>query len=72
MYGTVMACPSVTPRSRSNPSFRVFTMDSISYQLMEYQQYHLNLTLANGREDVGKTLSLLLSLCFLQNWQVEV
>ena len=43
-----MICPSVTPYGRSNPSFRVFTMDSSSYQLTGYQQYHLNLTLANG------------------------
>ena len=49
VYGTVMICPSVTPYGRSNPSFRVFTMDSSTYQLQGYQQYHLNLTLANGR-----------------------
>ena len=49
MYGTVLVCPSVTPHGRSNPSFRVFSMDPSSYQLLSYQQFHLNLTLANGR-----------------------
>ena len=62
VYGTVMASPSVTPRSRSNPSFRVFTMDpSSSYQLLGYQQYHLNLTLANGRRGLI-LLSLIIAM----------
>ena len=58
VYGTVMVCPSVTPQGRSNPSFRVFTMDASTFQLQRYQQYHLNLTLANGRGNFAMGLWL--------------
>ena len=48
VYGTVLVAPSVTPYGFMNPSFRVFTMDADTLQLLGYQQYHLNLTKANG------------------------
>ena len=47
-YGTVLVAPSVTPYGFMNPSFRTFTMDAETFQLLDYQQYHLNLTKANG------------------------
>jgi hypothetical protein len=43
----------VTPRGRSNPSFRLFTMDPSSRLLLDYQQFHLNLTLANEQAGRG-------------------
>ena len=48
VYGVAMVSPSVTPYPTVNPSFRVFTMDVNSLKLTRYQQYHLNLTMANG------------------------
>jgi sphingomyelin phosphodiesterase len=53
VYGTVLVSPSVTPRGRSNPSFRLFTMDPSSRLLLDYQQFHLNLTLANEQAGRG-------------------
>jgi sphingomyelin phosphodiesterase len=47
VYGTIMASPSVTPQGRSSPSFRVSSMSNSTFQLQGYQQFHLNLTLAN-------------------------
>ena len=48
VYGVALIAPSVTPYGHMNPSFRLFTMDADTYQLLQYQQYHLNLTKANG------------------------
>ncbi len=48
VYGVVLVSPSVTPFGHINPSFRIFTMDASSMQLLDYTQYHLNLTRANG------------------------
>ena len=48
VYGVAMVAPSVTPYPTVNPSFRVFTMDASSLTLTGYQQYTLNLTMANG------------------------
>ena len=48
VYGVVLIAPSVTPYGHINPSFRVFTMDADSKKLLGYEQYYLNLTLANG------------------------
>ena len=48
VYGVALIAPSVTPYGHMNPSFRLFTMDADTYQLLDYQQYHLNLTKANG------------------------
>jgi sphingomyelin phosphodiesterase len=53
VYGTVLICPSVTPYSRSNPSFRLFSMDPSSFQLQGFQQFHLNLSLANELASKG-------------------
>lgn len=48
VYGVVLVAPSVTPFGHINPSFRTFTMDAHSKQLLSYTQYHLDLPLANG------------------------
>ena len=48
VYGVALIAPSVTPYGHINPSFRVFTMDTDSKELLGYEQYYLNLTLANG------------------------
>ena len=48
VYGVALVAPPVTPYPAVNPSFRVFTMDPNSLMLTGYQQYHLNLTKANG------------------------
>ena len=48
VYGVVLIAPSVTPRPFINPSFRIFTMNASTFELTDYQQYHLNLTKANG------------------------
>ncbi len=48
VYGVVMVAPSVTPYGHMNPSYRLYSMDRLTYQLLGYQQFHLNLTKANG------------------------
>ena len=48
VYGVALVSPPVTTYPAVNPSFRVFTMDPDSLMLTGYQQYHLNITKANG------------------------
>ena len=48
VYGVVLVNPSVTTYGHMNPSFRIFSMDKTSLQLRGYEQYHLNITRANG------------------------
>ena len=48
IYGVALVSPPVTTYPAVNPSFRVFTMDPDSLILTGYQQYHLNITKANG------------------------
>ena len=48
VYGVALVSPPVTSYPAVNPSFRIFTMDPDSLMLTGYQQYHLNLTKANG------------------------
>lgn len=50
VYGVALVAPSVTPYGHINPSFRVFTMEKQhrSIRLLNYTQYHLDLTEANG------------------------
>ncbi len=48
VYGVALVSPPVTTYPAVNPSFRIFTMDPDSLMLTGYQQYHLNITKANG------------------------
>ena len=47
-YEAILIAPSVTPYVDQNPSYRVFEMDPDTYELLDYQQFHMNLTKANG------------------------
>lgn len=53
VYGTVLISPSVTPFLNQNPSYRVFEMDRKTYKLLDYHQYHMNLTKANELYEHG-------------------
>ncbi|KAK3098121.1 hypothetical protein FSP39_016346 [Pinctada imbricata] len=45
--GVLFIAPSVTTYSKTNPSFRMYHLDGSSYQLLDYEQYFMNLTAAN-------------------------
>ena len=45
--GTMLIAPSITPQGQNNPSVRVFTYDTNSYELLDYVNYAANLTRAN-------------------------
>ena len=53
--GSVLITPSVTTFSHQNPSFRVYSMDASTYELLDYDQYFLNITKANEFAKQGKT-----------------
>lgn len=48
VYGVVLIAPSATTFGHINPSFRIYTMDTSTMTLLGYEQYYLNVTLANG------------------------
>ena len=62
VYGVVLVSPSVTTFSHVNPSYRVYTMDPVTFQLLDYDQYYLNLTEANGK-GIAPTYNYLLHAC---------
>ena len=47
--------PSVTTKSNTNPSMRVFYVDSETFEVIDYEQYGFNLV-----EAAGETCSKLL------------
>ncbi|XP_065912440.1 sphingomyelin phosphodiesterase A-like isoform X2 [Dysidea avara] len=55
VYGVVLVSPSVTTFSHVNPSYRVYTMDPVTFQLLDYDQYYLDLTEANKSPHVIPT-----------------
>jgi sphingomyelin phosphodiesterase len=44
--GTQFIAPSLTTYTNHNPSFRVFAYDRTTFELLDYYQYHVNLTQA--------------------------
>ncbi|XP_067674932.1 sphingomyelin phosphodiesterase A-like [Haliotis asinina] len=46
--GVVFIAPSVTTQTRTNPSYRVYQLDRETFQVLDYDQYYLNLTKANA------------------------
>lgn len=58
VYGVVLVAPSVTPFGHINPSFRTFTMDADTMQLLSYTQYTLDLPKANGKQLAMLVLTL--------------
>ncbi|KAL5004230.1 hypothetical protein ScPMuIL_017686 [Solemya velum] len=45
--GVSFIAPSVTPFGGTNPSFRVYYLDEITHELLDYDQYRMNLDAAN-------------------------
>ncbi len=39
--------PSLTTDSQRHPTFRVYTMDATTYDLLDYEDYRMNLTQSN-------------------------
>ena len=54
-FGSVLVTPSVTTFAHQNPSFRIYSMDASTYELLDYDQYFLNITKANELAKEGKT-----------------
>ena len=52
---SVLITPSVTTFAHQNPSFRVYSMNSTTFEIIDYEQYFLNLTKANSLAKQGKT-----------------
>jgi sphingomyelin phosphodiesterase len=46
--GVVYIAPSVTTFWNVNPSFRVYEADAQSWELLNFEQYHMNMTRANA------------------------
>ena len=44
--------PSVTPYTEKNPSFRVYSYDKTSFEILDYDQFIVNLTEANTKNEV--------------------
>jgi hypothetical protein len=40
--------PAITPFSGNNPSFRVFTYNTSTYELLDYTQYYTNISALQG------------------------
>jgi len=55
VYGVVLVSPSLTTFSHVNPSYRVYTMDPFTFQLLDYDQYYLDLTEANSKKSTCTT-----------------
>lgn len=45
--GVAFIAPSVTPYVNINPSFRIYTLNSTTFEFIDYENYYFNLTLAN-------------------------
>ena len=54
VFGPVLITPSVTTFPQQNPSFRVYTIDSETFEMLDYDQYFLNITKANILAREGK------------------
>ena len=48
VYEVVLISPSVTTFVDVNPSFRLLELDPDTYELVDYHQFNLNITHANG------------------------
>ena len=47
LSGVVFISPPVTTFLNVNPSYRIYLMDPSSFEIIDYEQYHINLTEAN-------------------------
>lgn len=45
--GVQLITPSLTPNYKKNPSFRVYHVDAETYEVLDFDQYRLNLTKYN-------------------------
>jgi hypothetical protein len=45
--GIAFVAPSVTPQTNINPSFRIYTYNRTSFEVLDYQQFTINLTDCN-------------------------
>lgn len=52
---SVLITPSVTTFPHQNPSFRIYSMNSTTFEIIDYEQHFLNLTKANFLAKQGKT-----------------
>ena len=52
---SVLISPSVTTFVHQNPSYRIYSMNSTTFEIIDYEQYFLNLTKANSLAKQGKT-----------------
>eukprot|EP00698_Gefionella_okellyi_P022364 TRINITY_DN7403_c0_g1_i1.p1 TRINITY_DN7403_c0_g1~~TRINITY_DN7403_c0_g1_i1.p1 ORF type:complete len:572 (-),score=106.93 TRINITY_DN7403_c0_g1_i1:145-1860(-) len=46
--GMVYVSPAVTTFSNINPSYRIYEVDPATYTVLDYEQWHMNLTRANA------------------------
>lgn len=47
-HGPIFISPSVTTYGKVNPGFRVYHLEPRTFRLLDYEQYYLNITAANG------------------------
>ena len=51
--------PPVTTKTNHNPSMRVFYLDPVTYDVIDYEQYGFNLLEAAGKDFILSVVSLL-------------
>ena len=56
--GVALVAPSVTTYTNTNPSFRIYTFAKDTFELLDYQQYHTNLTQSNADGRITWSLGL--------------
>ena len=53
----MFVCPSVTPKTDKNPSMRLFYLDDVTHELLDFEQYGFMLDAVQG--------ILISSICFI-------
>lgn len=56
--GVAFIAPSATPFTDHNPAFRVFYLDAATFELLDYDQFFMNLTAANAAPHAPPTWAL--------------
>jgi len=64
VLGMMYIAPSVTPQSIMNPSARVYIYDRDTFEILDYQQYHVDLKQANKEGTMNWTLLYTASSAF--------
>ncbi|EAR89553.1 ser/thr phosphatase family protein (macronuclear) [Tetrahymena thermophila SB210] len=68
--GVQLITPSLTPNYKKNPSFRVYHVDAETYEVLDFDQYRLNLTKYNELGASAQNLEWDLQYSFKQTYNL--